>query len=235
VRFPKISAALLAVVAPVAVAGALAVSVAPASAAVHGVKPMATTTCDSLGICTNLFDQQEGPQYILWSAKKYSAPVLIRHASNADPREDFAVQEVGTLADFCKIYGGSGLIPNNAYVCINYGPSFPVYQFEAAPYSVTSGLCIAVKGKATNGKDVLERDCGAAAHSLWVADVNNEVGDTNSLIGVDFPLVNGSDSSFSNALVLTYEGANKQLKVTEEASNGGVVDDAQQWGVTDVS
>src|SRR5580704_8811676 len=94
-RFPKTSAALLAVVAPVAVAGALAVSVAPASAGVHGVKPQATVACQPE--CTNIFDEQWGPQYIqAVSSGKYNAPVLIRHASNSAKSEDFIVSEVGT-------------------------------------------------------------------------------------------------------------------------------------------
>ena len=235
-RFPKTSAALLAVVAPVAVAGALAVSVAPASAGVHGVKPMATVACG--GGCTNLFNEQWGNQYIQAVKNgKYNAPILIRHASNNAKSQDFIVTQVGTLGDFCSIDGGTGFIPANSYVCINYGvadPAYPVFEAQYAPGSFTSGFCVGVAGKAKNGELVTDRDCGAAAHTLWVGDIANAVADGNSLLGFDAPLVNASDSSLSDPLVLTFEGIGKQLKVTEEAKNGGQVGDNQEWGITDV-
>jgi hypothetical protein len=236
VRFPKFSAALLAVVAPVAVAGALAVSVAPASASVHGVKPQATVACQPE--CTNIYNEQWGPEYIqAVSSGKYNAPVLIRHASNSAKSEDFIVSEVGTLGQLCTnaLHPG-GLIPENSYSCLNYPSFWPVFQAEYAPGSFTSGFCIGVAGKATNDKKVVLRDCGAAAHTLWVADLKNDVPDVNSLFPFgDTPLVNASDSSFSNPIALTFEGIGKQLKVTEEALNGGQVGDNQEFGETLVS
>jgi hypothetical protein len=104
------------------------------------------------------------------------------------------------------------------------------------PGSFTSGYCIGVAGKATNGKKVVLRDCGAAAHTLWVADLDNSVPDSNSLFPFgDTPLVNTSDSSISNPIALTFEGPGKQLKVTEEQANGGQVTDQFEFGATDVS
>jgi hypothetical protein len=229
-----------ALIVPAAI-GSLALAGAGASASVHPaasngpVKPLATTACGSG--CTNIFNEQWGPAYIQAVAKgKYNSPVLMRHASNGAKSQDFIVAEVGTLGDFCAIDGGSGLFPANSYSCINYPAAWPVFQAQYAPGSFTSGLCIGVAGKATNNKKVVLRDCGAAAHTFWVADLDNSVADSNSLFPFgDTPLVNASDSSITNPISLTFNGPNKQLTVSEQSANGGQVSDKYQWGATNVS
>jgi hypothetical protein len=227
-----------AVLAPFAVA-ALALAGTGASASAVVIPPHAivnaTNACGAG--CTNIYSEQWGPAYIQAAASgKYNAPVVMRHASNGAKSEDFTVAEVGTLGDFCAIDGGSGLFPANSYSCINYPAAWPVFQAQYSPGSFTSGLCIGVAGKATNGKKVVLRDCGAAAHTFWVADLKNSVPDSLSQFPFgDTPLVNASDSSITNPISLTFNGPNKQLTVSEQSANGGVVSDKYQWGATNVS
>jgi len=207
-------------------AASLALGLAPASAA---AKPDATPQC--AGYCVNLFNEQQGSQYILSTGGVYSSAVTIQHASNAAFAEDFHAYVAGTLGKFIW----AGLISKSSYSAISYPWSSPVFEAQYSPYGVNSGLCAAVKGTAKNGSLVLLRDCGAAARSLWVADVANEVTDPHSTLGFDAPLVNASDKSFSQPLVLTYEGVGAQLKVTEEGGLIGTVPDSQEWGLTNVA
>ena len=217
--------------AALAAAGALVLAGAGAASAhtVPSGRPNATPSCGSY--CVNLFSEQAGPLYVLSTPGVFNAPVFTEHASNTAAAEDFHAYEAGTLGQFIH----AGLIKRRSYSALNYPWSWPVFEAQWAPYGVDSGLCAAVKGTAHNGSLVVLRDCGAAARSLWVGDLINEVADSNSTLGFDVPLVNASDVSFSRQLVLTYNGVGAQLTVTEIQQDLGVTSDANEFGLTPVA
>ena len=210
------------------------VGLTAASASVPHAKPNATPSCGSY--CVNLFNEQEGPLYVLSTPGVFNAPVFVDHANNFAAAEDFHAYVAGTLRQFVR----AGLISRQSYAWLNYPHTWPVFEAQFAPYGVDSGLCAAVKGSAHNGSLVVLRDCGAAARSLWVGDLINGVADSNStfvgpLGNEDVPLVNASDKSFSRQLVLTYEGVGAQLKVTEIQQALGSTADVDEWGLTPVA
>ncbi len=229
-RFRRACYALAGGVAVTAALGLTAAGAANASPSLHPkATPDATKTCGNK--CNDLFNVDFGPKFIANTNGHYGNRVDLAIGHNFTPSEDFIASEVGTLADFCTIDGGSGLIPNNAYACITYPKTFPVFEEEYAPYSVTSGYCAAVRAHDVKiGARISLRDCGFSARSLWVADLNNSVPDKHSVLGIDFPWVNGADASFSHALDLTTDDSGN-LTLQELSSNGGAVNDNQLWGI----
>ena len=224
----KFSVKLGAVLASGAAVAVLGLGTATASASVRSAGPDATIPCT---LCINVFNQGQGNQYILSTAGHYGSPVTIQHASNASVSEDFIAYSPATLGQFIH----AGIIKRGSYAANHYPWSFPVYEAEYSPGGFDSGLCAAVKGTAHNGEGVTLRDCGQAARSLWVGDIDNALPDTSSLIGEDIPLVNASNKSFSRPLVLTFNGVGAQASVTEQQRNGGVVIDTEEWGLTNVA
>jgi len=113
-------------------------------------------------------------------------------ASNSDPAEDFTYVEQGTVNDFYT----AGLV--SAALDVHYG-SFKAYELEYSPYGVDSGLCMGVGSTAGNGTPVALEPCGASPKTVWVVDSANRNKSHT-------PLINGSDTSFSNPYVLHYPG-----------------------------
>ncbi len=226
IRFTRAGYALAA---GVAVTAMLAMSAAAAGAATDRAKPAATAACGKK--CNDIFNQGLGEKKIPTTSGHYASPVHLATAHNYLKSQDFIATQVGTLADFCTLDGGSGLIPDNAYVCINYPSTFPVYQEEYAPGSFTSDLCVAVgRFSVVEGGLVTLRDCGDSARALWVGDTNNKVKDSRSLLGYDAPLVNGADGAVSDPLVLTTSNSGI-LTLQPLSMNGGKVYDSQEWGL----
>jgi hypothetical protein len=226
IRFTRAGYALAA---GVAVTAMLGMSVAAASASVGNAKPAATNACGKK--CNDIFNQGLGEKRIPTTSGHYASPVHLSTAHNYLKSQDFIATQVGTLADFCTLDGGSGLIPDNAYVCINYPKTFPVYQEQYSPGSFTSDLCAAVgKNSVVAGGLVTLRVCGTSARALWIGDTLNSVKDKRSLLGFDVPLVNGADGEYSNPLVLTTSNSGI-LTIQPLMMNGGKVYDSQEWGL----
>jgi hypothetical protein len=232
IRFTRAGYAMAA---GVAVTAMLGLGMQAASASTGIVRPSgitnATNACGKA--CNDIFNQGLGPKHIPTTGGHYRSPVHLTLAHNFLKSQDFIATEVGTLADFCTLDGGSGLIPDNAYVCINYPSTYPVYEEQFAPGSFTSGWCAGVGVRdVRQGGEITLRDCGTSARTLWVADLKNAVKDKRSLVGFDVPLVNGADGSFSDPLVLTTDDSGK-LTLQELSKNGikGTPYDSQEWGL----
>lgn len=217
---------------PAALAG-LGLTATGASATVHPAgnstaKPQATIICNSF--CNDLYSRQFSTQFILSTAGAYNSPVTLAQASDSTVSEDFNAYVVGTLRQFIR----AGVISKQSYVALRYPHWWPVLEDEYSPDGNSSGFCVGVAGKATNGKLVALRDCGAAAHTLWVADLRNEQPDSLSTYpfgALDVPWINASDTSISHPMALTQHGQNAQLSTSEEVTQFGLVDDNQLWGV----
>lgn len=138
-RFPKFSAALLAAVAPVAVAGALAVSVAPASASTALVRPEASYGCvnNDGGYCGSLeFSAPAGQVFNVYHGGQGARGQKITEWALSDAvNTDFYAQNYNGLS-------GSG------------GPD---KTFEYAPAGVRSGWCISFPSTAMGSGAVLRR------------------------------------------------------------------------------
>jgi hypothetical protein len=210
-----------------------------------GTASAATPSCGPS--CIDIFSHQFGthrsPNYVvdvLRQGEKVGQPIILFRTANYDPAEDFTVAFQGTVADFYK----AGLV--SAAVALHYGGlgtgsvNDPAYEIEYAPYGVDSGLCLGVASTAFNDEGVTLQSCGVSSKTVWIVDTY----DTTFTAGY-VPLINGSDTNFSQPFVLTYPNIRyptdmprPQLVVTNltgfsQGPGGpelGTVNDNQLWG-----
>ena len=101
-------------------------------------------------------------------------------------------------------------------ICTN-GNDEPVFEIQYAPNGQYSGLCVGLARTAYQGEKVSLQECGAGPGTFWVLDTNDqpfirwgEAGDhDNGWNGehhghFDFPLINASNTNFSQPFVLDY-------------------------------
>ena len=213
------AAATLALVGGVGMAGAL--TAGPASAA--------TPSCGPL--CLNLFSYQFGshanPAFtvdVLRQGEKVGQPNILFRTANYDPALDWTFAFQGTVADFYA----AGLVDAATalhYGCIagvNFadcpfniaGINFPVntpgytsnllaVENEYAPFGVDSGLCMGVAATAFQGEGVTLQPCGVSAKTVWILDTLDQSFTAAWAHGY-IPLINGSNTNFSQPFVLTY-------------------------------
>jgi hypothetical protein len=239
------AAATLTLVGGVGAAGVLGASTASA----------ATPSCG--GHCINLFSLQFGthttPSYVvdvLRQGEKTGQPIILFRQANYDQAEDWTVAYQGKVSDFYA----AGLV--SASVNLHYGcnsisnacttdyPNDPAFENEYAPFGVDSGLCMGVAATAFNGEGVTLQPCGVSSKTVWIADIFDS---PSTVFSGYVPLINGSDTNFSQPFVLTYPNGSvptdkprAQLVVDNITgfSQGfppgpelGTVDDNQLWGI----
>jgi hypothetical protein len=218
-----------------------------------GTASAATPSCGNS--CVNLFSRQFGthaePNYVvdvLRQGEKVGQPIILFRTANFDPAEDWTAAFQGTVADFFA----AGLV--SAAVDLHYGggaagfPNDPAFENEYAPFGVDSGLCLGVAATAFNDEGVTLQPCGVSSKTVWILDVADSP--TTTLVGGYVPLVNGSDTNFSQPFVLTYPNLSvptdkprPQLVVTNISGEAnaspplfipgpelGTVNDDQLWG-----
>jgi hypothetical protein len=195
-----------------------------------GTASAATPSC---GIaCINVFSYNFGkhssPNYtvdVLRQGEKVGQPIILFRTANYDPALDWTVAFQGTVADFLA----AGLVsPSLAlhYGCIpagTPGANFPncpfnvagfnfpsnttsdllAFENEYAPFGVDSGLCLGVAATAFNDEGVTLQPCGVSSKTVWVLDTLDQ-SFTHAWFHGYFPLINGSDTNFSQPFVLTY-------------------------------
>jgi hypothetical protein len=188
----------------------------------------------------------------LRQGEKAGQPQILFRTSDTDPAEDYTISDQGLVSDFYTAglvssavalhYGGLGcegtVTPGATPPCSANYPDLEAYEVEYSPYGVDSGLCAGVAATATAGEKVTLQPCGASSRTVWIID--SEDTDVNS----NTPLINGSDSNFSQPFVLTYPSSayptdfpRPVLYVTNltgfQGANGlptrGTVDDNQLW------
>jgi hypothetical protein len=201
------TAAALTLVSGAGMAGALSAGTASA----------ATPSC-GFG-CVDIFSHQFGthhsPNYVvdvLRQGEKVNQPVILFRTANFDPAEDWTVSFQGTTADFYA----AGMV--SAAVALHYGciPTInfpdcygqtsvaindPAFEIEYAPYGVDSGLCMGVAATAIQEEGVTLQPCGVSGKTVWIADIFDS---PSTLFNGYVPLINGSDTNFSQPYVLTY-------------------------------
>ena len=198
------AAATLTLVGGVGMAGALTAGSASA----------ATPSC---GItCIDVFSKQFGvhhaPNYVvdvLRQGNKVGQPIILFRTANFDPAEDWTVAFQGFVSDFfaaglvsatVNLHYGCNSISNK---CTNGFPDEPAFENEYAPFGVNSGLCLGVAATAFNDEGVTLQPCGVSSKTVWILD-SLDVAFSPAFVSSYVPLINGSDTNFSQPFVLTY-------------------------------
>ena len=208
-----------------ATAAALALIGGTGIAGVLGSATAANAGTPSCGIaCIDVFSFQFGqhhdPVFLLDTFQQKHAvgtPIILYRASNNDPAEDFSPSLQGTVADFYA----AGLV--SSALALHYGCvvgtaafEFPVctspvalddwaFELQYAPDGVDSGLCVGLADTAVSGEGVTLQDCGVSSRTVWVIDqADSSTGRLSPVLYEYVPLINGSDTNFSQPFVLTY-------------------------------
>jgi hypothetical protein len=253
------TAATLALVGGVGTAGVLGTT-ATANAA--------TPSCG--GTCVDIFSQEFGhhgtPNYLLDVFQQRShinQPIILFRSSNADPAEDFRPEYQGTVADFFEagmvtaafaLHYGCASLENPLHTgigdffdCFGLNEDFndPAFEIEYTPNGAYSGLCVGVASTATQEEGVTLQECGASSKTVWAVDFTDDSFQEAFILGYA-PLINGSDTNFSQPYVLTYPSSGyptdkprPQLQVDTlsgystgypPVANYPSIDDSQMWG-----
>jgi hypothetical protein len=145
--------------------------------------------------------------------------VTLQPASNSSPDEDFTDYAISQnrpqmVGEFCAAWPAPQSFNPRSYVCRNYS-GLPVYELSWSPYGNESGLCAGLARAGVTGENVTIRTCGRTARTPWIPDANHCTGNGNY-----WPVISGSDASFSHPLVLTVDAASShpagQLRVQRE-------------------
>ena len=180
-----------------------------------GAANAATPSCGNQ--CIDIFSHQFGtfanPNFVMDVYKQQQAvgaPIILFRTSNSDPAEDFTISDQGSVADFFA----AGLVSSAValhYGCIP-GVNFPncntavndeAFEFEYAPFGADTGLCVGVPSTAVSGTKVALEPCGVSSKTVWILDTLDQQFTTAWAHGY-IPLINGSDTNFSQPFVLTY-------------------------------
>jgi hypothetical protein len=168
-----------------------------------GTASAATPPCGTR--CLDIFSKQFGthrqPSFVLSVASKSAAvgePIIMYWQSDNNPAEDFVAARQGTVSEFYK----AGLV--SGAIDLHYGSDY-AYEYEYAPYGVSSGMCIGVAATAAAGSEVSLQQC-STSRTLWIVDSSGGQYSTGYGDGYNgnSALINGSDTDFSHPFVLTY-------------------------------
>jgi hypothetical protein len=219
------TAATLAVIGGVGTAGVLGTAVTA-----NAATPSCGTSC--VDIFSQEFGHHNSPNFILdvFQQKiRIGQPIILFRSSNADKAEDFRLEFQGTVADFYlagMVSAGLALhygcvqndspggpdcfgLPSAAPCltgsvragnCNNFND--PAFEIEYTPDGVDSGLCVGVASTAVQEEGVTLQECGASSKTVWAVDVFDQP--IESFFLGYYPLINGSDTNFSQPFVLTY-------------------------------
>ncbi len=179
----------------------------------------ATPSCG--GTCVNIFSQEFGhhsnPNFILdvqGGRIHIGQNIILYRGSNNDSAEDFRLEAQGTVADFylagmvsAALALHYGCVPNvspGGPTCFGTHLSFndPAFEIEYTPNGQDSGLCVGVANTAVAHEHVTLQECGASSKTVWAVDIYDQP--IESFFLHYYPLINGSDTNFSQPYVLTY-------------------------------
>jgi len=242
------AAATLTLVGGVSAMGALTAGTASAAT------PSCGATC--VDFFSAEFDNNGFPNFVLDTLRqgeKVGQPQILFRTSNTDPAEDYVMSDQGLVSDFYAAdlvpaavalhYGGLGcqvpITVGPPATCSDPYPDLDAWEVEYAPYGVDSGLCAGVAATARANEKVTLQPCGESSKTVWIVDSEDSDINDNS------PLINGSDTDFSQPFVLTYGASayptdmpRPSLYVANltgfQGANGlpvtGTIDDTQLWG-----
>jgi hypothetical protein len=202
-----------------AFAGAAALSVMAGGLGVAGAATAHASTPPCGSACVEFSSLNYGPGSVLDVYKRSAAigqKIILWGESNTDPATDFTVARQGTVRDFYK----AGLA--SAALNLHYSHNV-AFEIEYTPYGVPSHLCVGVTS--ANGSAVTLQPCGDTAKTLWVVDERN----LEHISGTRYaPLINGSDTNFSDPYVLSNRSGTLYSS-QENTYSSGTVYDNQLW------
>ena len=123
----------------------------------------------------------------------------------------------------------------------------PAFENEYSPFGVESGLCMGVAATAFSDEGVTLQPCGVSSKTVWILDTYDQQFNFRTALRNGVPLINGSDTNFSQPFVLSYpnqgfptDKPRPQLVVLNLTgfSNGisgpqvGTISSNQLWGAT---
>lgn len=203
-----------------ATAGAVTLLAGLSAGLTSGTASAATPSCG--GSCVDIFSYEFGhhftPGFILDVFQQHiriGQPVILFRAANDDRAEDFQATLQGTVADFYAAgmvssafalhYGCTGTVAvaGAQIPCAGTGEDDYAFEIQYAPDGVQSGLCVGVASTAVQQEGVTLQECGVSSKTVWAVD-QADASDTNVSLTEYVPLINGSDTNFSQPFVLTY-------------------------------
>jgi hypothetical protein len=202
-------AAALTLVGSAGLAGALT---SPGSA--QAATPSCGTSC--IDIFSKDFGTFHDPLFVLDVFKQKNAvgtKIILFRESDSDPAEDFTVSDQGTVSDFyaaglvsaaLDLHYGSGIGLPGVPVTGNGFPDEFAFEDQYAPFGVDSGLCVGVASAAVSGEGLTLQPCGVSSKTVWVVDTLDSCPTTNPLYSEEAPVIDGSDTNFSEPFVATY-------------------------------
>src|SRR5580704_19655728 len=216
----SITSRVLAAAATLTMVGGVGVAAALTSGAASAATPSCGSSC--IDVFSHQFGTHKSPRYVvdvLRRGEKIGQPVILFRIANFDPAQDWAVAFQGTTADFFAaslvspavalhygcIPGPGGNFPD-CYGQTSVAVNDPAFEIEYAPFGVDSGLCMGVAATAFNDEGVTLQPCGVSSKTVWVLDTLDQ-SFTDAWAHGYIPLINGSDTNFSQPFVLTYPGA----------------------------
>jgi len=165
----------------------------------HAATPSAGWS--AIDIFSRDFGTHAHPNFVLDTLRqgeKVGQPQILFRTANFDPAEDYTISYQGLVSEFFA----AGLV--SAAVNLHYGsgaagfPDDAAFEIQYSPYGVDSGLCTGVAATAVAGEKVTLEPCGVSAKTVWIVDSADTV--RHGYV----PLINGSDTNFSQPFVLTY-------------------------------
>jgi len=227
---------VLATAATLSLLGGAGVAAAVTAGAANAATPSCGGSC--IDVFSHQFGTFADPQFVMDSYKQgdqAGTPVILFRTSDSDPAEDFTVDQEGLVSEFyaanlvsagVALQYGCSTVTGNFGVCdgTNQG-DYWAYEFMYSPYGVQTGLCVGVAATATAGEKVTLQPCGVSGKTVWIADNPGvepcyihgvHTGACNNpdypyqypLKASEEPLINGSDTNFSDPYGLTYPASN---------------------------
>jgi hypothetical protein len=182
----------------------MAISMCIAVGAVLATAPAGAATNPCGFACANVsnlsVDAQTGWQDYIQNAATWTLGGAVDLAPTSDVAvtEDFTPDIVDTVANLCA----AGILPGTSVACLHYGSSF-AYEMEFSPGGFdTYDLCVGVVGTPRNGEPVTLQPCGETASTIWIA-AKAYARFVPRFFSFYTPWINGADTSFQNAQVLT--------------------------------
>jgi hypothetical protein len=195
-----------------------------AGAITAGTASAATPSCGPG--CINTYPQEyagtslDAPANVLdvlRQGDKVGQPIILFRSANFDPAEDWTYTDQGPASDFYAAglltaalalhYGcvtTTTVTFSGEIQCAAGGVDDNAFQIQYAPFGVDSGLCLGVAATAVAGEGVTLQACGVSAKTTWIQDTYSNDGSPSTTGGTFWAAINGSGTSFSNPLVLTY-------------------------------
>jgi HYR domain len=213
------------------IAAAAAVLAVTGWVGVAAALPANAETAECGQSCVELFGglsaTLNNPSYVIDSYKQGQAtgtPIIQFPVSDADPSEDFTISDQGLVSAFYA----KGQV--SAAVDQHYGDD-AAYELEYSPYGALTGQCVGVAATAAVGEQVTLQPCGVSGGTVWIADSSASI--TESFV----PLINGSDTDFSDPFVLSYPPGSNPLDTPRpvlyvdnlQQNTAGQVPDSQLW------